>query len=50
MYVSMHGGDVINGLHLLPGRAVIELVNCGFHFAAWEWVRAARRHHAVSAQ
>ena len=27
---SMHGADVINGLHLPPGRAVIEIVNHGF--------------------
>ena len=34
----MHGGDVINGLHLLPGRSVIEVVNCGFQLAHWEWL------------
>ena len=34
--VSMHGGDVVNGLHLLPGRSVIEVVNCGFQLAHWE--------------
>ena len=28
--VSMHGADVINGLHLPPGRAVIEIVNHNF--------------------
>jgi len=38
VFVSMHGGDVINGLHLHPGRAVIELVNHGFHQASWLWL------------
>ena len=25
VFVSMHGGDTINGLHMRPGRAVVEL-------------------------
>ena len=28
--VSMHGADVINGMHMLPGRAVVEIVNHNF--------------------
>uniref|UniRef100_A0A7S0J3A0 Uncharacterized protein n=1 Tax=Calcidiscus leptoporus TaxID=127549 RepID=A0A7S0J3A0_9EUKA len=33
VFVSMHGGDVINALHMRPGRAVLELVNPGFQKA-----------------
>ena len=33
VFVSMHGADVINGLHMAPGRAVVEVVNHGFD--AW---------------
>ena len=33
VFVSMHGADVINGLHMLPGRAIFEVVNYGFHLA-----------------
>ena len=36
--VTMHGGDSLNALHLLPGRTLVELVNCGFQFAHWEWL------------
>ena len=28
--VSMHGADVINGLHMPPGRAILEVVNYNF--------------------
>ena len=41
--VSMHGGDVVNGLHLLPCRSVIEVVNCGFQLAHWEWLEQNAR-------
>ena len=33
VFVSMHGGDMINGLHLRAGRTVVELVNHGFERA-----------------
>lgn len=38
VFVSMHGGDCINALHMRPGRAVIELVNHGFEKAPWVWL------------
>lgn len=41
--VSMHGGDVIHGLHLLPGRAVVEVVNYGFQYAPLTWLDQYRR-------
>ena len=34
VFVSMHGADVINGIHLRPGRSVLEVVNFGFHLAS----------------
>ena len=30
VFVSMHGADVVNGLHMQPGRALVEVVNNGF--------------------
>ena len=36
--VVMHGGDSLNGLHLRPGHTLVELVNCGFQLAHWEWL------------
>ena len=41
--VSMHGGDVIHGLHLLPGRAVVEVVNYGFRYAPETWLDQYKR-------
>jgi len=41
--VSMHGGDVIHGLHLLPGRAVVEVVNYGFQYAPETWLDQYKR-------
>lgn len=35
--VAMHGGDVINGLHMMPGRTVIELLNYDFRNARHDW-------------
>ena len=37
VFVAMHGGDVINGLHMMPGRTVIELLNYEFRNARWDW-------------
>ena len=41
--VVMHGGDMANGIRLLPGRTAVELVNCGFQHAGWEWLDAYKR-------
>ena len=37
VYVAMHGGDVIHGIHMLAGRTVIELLNFEFREARWDW-------------
>lgn len=37
VFVAMHGGDVIHGLHMLPGRTVVELLNYEFRNARWDW-------------
>ena len=46
--VSMHGADVINGLHLAPGRAVVEIVNHRFDdsadYAPFWFVSCFERH------
>ena len=42
VFVSMHGGDMTNALRMLPGRTVLELVNCGFENAHWQWRDAFR--------
>lgn len=48
VFVSMHGADVINGMHMLPGRTVIEVVNYGFHKAPdsppWYFLNCFSRH------
>lgn len=36
--LGMHGGELINALHMPPGRTVIELVSHGFHTAPREWL------------
>ena len=46
VFVSMHGGDMINALHMLPGRTVIEAVNHGFHKANDGWLNHFRLHLA----
>lgn len=38
VYVTMHGGDCSNGLHLRPGSAMIEVVNNGFQHARTNWL------------
>ena len=49
IFVSMHGADVINGMHMLPGRAVFEVVNYGFHLARdgppWYFLNCFWRHY-----
>jgi hypothetical protein len=40
--VSMHGGDEVNAIHMRPGRAVVEIVNCGFHLAPAGWLEQYR--------
>ena len=46
--ISMHGADAINGLHLPPGRAVVEIVNHNFDrsadFAPFWFVSCFNRH------
>lgn len=37
-----HGGDNVNAVHMSPGRAVVEIVNCGFHLANREWLDQCR--------
>ena len=39
IFVAMHGGDVLNALHLRPGSAVIEVVN---EYMAQRWKKASR--------
>ena len=36
--VGMHGGDLINAMHMRPGCVLIEVVNHGFHLAADSWL------------
>lgn len=36
-FVGMHGGDMVHGIHLLPGRTVVELLNFEFRNARWDW-------------
>ena len=43
VFISMHGGDMIHALHLLPGRTSIELVNSGFERASWVWLNQYSR-------
>jgi hypothetical protein len=46
VFISMYGGDVINGIHMLPGRLVIELVNNGFELQAHhshDWLDQSKR-------
>jgi hypothetical protein len=38
VFVSMHGGDLINAMHMLPGRTAIEVVNYGCHRAYRTWL------------
>lgn len=33
-----HGGDEINSVHMPPGRAVVEIVNCGFIAVNRNWL------------
>ena len=48
VFVSMHGADVINGMHMLPGRTVLEVVNYGIHKAVeappWYFLSCFSRH------
>ena len=36
--VGMHGGELINAMHMLPGKALFEVVNHGFHLAGNGWL------------
>jgi hypothetical protein len=36
-FIAMHGGDMVHGLHMLPGRTAVELLNYEFRNARWDW-------------
>ena len=39
VYLSMHGGDVINAAHMRPDTLVVELVNRGFERVPSPWLK-----------